>query len=626
MPTHAQMFPPPKDKSRTSTPLPAQVSDWDSSTHASTSSVPDANAQVPTPARKTSDSPALPPSPRCELSSTVATISEPAPTSTPSLPVPTPSAVDESLPPPYSQIKSTPATPRARKPPALIISTPAVSPRLSSRPTTPSPLGRHASTSLFLNNDKDEDEGFGHPNPALLGTAGCTPLSSPMSDPSTPRLPTNPVWRNAYGLGSSSPGHALKQLPDLSGVMSQQLASSLPSPALPTGAGQAFAPSSPVVASASARPSLVEASAKTSVVTVRLHDSGVAHVSGDEVSIAQDGSSASASGRDSRAVAVMPRARVAVLAFVDKGVAYAKVARNDHHVDAPMSAPFVEHPPSLPPATPAAVSRHITGRCTTRKRTPPPEAGALSSQAGASSSHTLLARINACVLPISADDVADAGVTKARLSSTSLKSVYKAVIAALPDFGRGMLNVLSLATDLEFAESTTPGTITSSGRPLAIGQFKKNHYKIGPNVFKTIDAKYPELMWSWWLRVVGAQRPSVSVTRRGSAVTRPGPIRAGTNWNTLRLSGNCGLFDVVIGLLLWRMHIGSYVGPDSRANNITAWAELVLDVEDVLRDMVGLTVPVTSDVDANNLLPVLSKKRKPRTGGSLRKKIRRGST
>jgi hypothetical protein len=590
MPTYAQVFPPraASSDSREGTPLPSPALD---------------PPHLPVPGS----------------SSTVASVSQSLPASA-SSPTPVTAPVrDESQPPPYTQTPHGSSTPRARKPAPLVLSTPSISRRLSSQPVTPSPLGQHASTPLFLDDEKDDTDDFGPVNPHLLGPAGSTPPASPTMDPSTPRLPTNPVWRDAYGVGSSSPSYALGKLPDLTGVMSQRLSSPVPSRASSSEmASPTPTPSSAVPASAAVRAPIVQASAKNSVVTVRLHEAGHAHVAGDDVFIDHDGLSAQASGPGSRAVAVMPDARVAALAYVEKGVAYAKLARHGPPASGPSSsAPVLEHPPSSPPEAPQPGTRRITGRRTGSAK------GAAAVPTTESSDEAAAASLAASFAPVSAEDVTAAGVVKARLTSTPLKSVFKAVISALPDYGRSMLNVVRIAVDLELADTATPGTITSSGRPLAIGQFKKNHYKFGANVFKTIDDKYPKQMWTWWSRVVAAQRPPVTIGRGSSAVTRPGPFQPGTDWTTLRVSGNCGLFDVVIGLLLWRMHIGSLVGTPSPMADMDAWAELVLDVEAVFLDIAPGAARVLSDAD--DVQPATTGKRKPRASGPSRKKVRRSS-
>jgi hypothetical protein len=588
MPTYLECFPPPKTKAESREATPA----------------PSASSASPMP-------PCASPSTSAAASKTPANLVSPASPSAAS-------GLNDSLPPPYTQASHDPATPHARrapKPTPLVLSTPSASRRLASQPVTPSPLGLHAPTSLFIDDEKDDDDDFGQPNPHLLGPAGATPPSSPTADPSTPRYPVNPVWRDAYGVGSSSPAYALKQLPDLSGIMSQRLSS--PSP-LPPPAEASHAPSASsraVDASSVSPPPMVEASAKNSTVTVRLHDTGLAHVSGDDVSIAQDGASATASGPGSRAVAVMPGARVAMLAFLEQGVAHAKLARHEHRKgESSSSKQIVEHPPSSPPATPDPPRRAITARRT---------GGSSTAVAAAASALPSTARIAACLDPVTADEVTAAGITKSRMLSTPLKATYKSVISALPDYGRSFLNVMRIATDIELAATTTEGTISSAGRPAAIGQFKKNKYKFGGNVFKTIETNYPKLLWAWWSRLVVTQRPTVSVPRGASSVQRPSPLRSGMDWSRLRLSSNCGLFDVIVGLLLWRMHIGLQVGSPPSTDDLHAWAELVLDVEGVFRQMESADATSVSDTD--DAPPVTTGKRKPRSGVSSRKKVRRGS-
>jgi hypothetical protein len=180
-----------------------------------------------------------------------------------------------------------------------------------------------------------------------------------------------------------------------------------------------------------------------------------------------------------------------------------------------------------------------------------------------------------------------------------------------------MLNILRIATDLELADSATPGTLMSSGRPAAIGLFKQNHYKFRAGVMKSIDAAYPEKMWSWWSRLIATQRPSVSVSRGSSTVTRPRSSRPGTQWTSLQLTGNCGLFDIVIGLLLWRMHIDSRASASAVDQDLNAWAELVVDVEDVFSEMDIPAAAASQTATAG--------KRKTRNATSSRKRIRRGS-
>jgi hypothetical protein len=563
--TYEQIFPPPA-ASQPSTPLPSKPF------------IPLPEPQR-TPTASSTSAPGLKPS----LPSPSASITAAA------------SGADDSHPPPYTPAGESASTPRAGRPSPLVLGTPVISRRLSSQPATPSPLGRYPPTPLFLGDEKDDEDEFGVPNPELLGPAGCTPPSSPMEDPRTPRLPTNPFRMNAYGVGSSSPSYALKQLPDLSGVMSQRLSS------------PASSASASAAASSAPRPPLVEASAKDRTVTVRLLDSGAAHVSGEEVSISDDGISASASGPASRAVAVMPNARVAALAFVDQGVAHAKVAREAIVKVPSSSSTVIDKEPVSPPVT-----RLITGRrAGKQKATPAPPS---TSDWTAPSAE----RLAACLHPVSANDVADAGVVEARLDSTSLKSVSRTVIAALPGYGQSMLNILRIATDLELADSATRGTLTSSGRPAAIGLFKQNHYKFRAGVMKSIDAAYPEKMWSWWSRLIATQRPSVSVSRGSSTVTRPRSSRPGTQWTSLQLTGNCGLFDIVIGLLLWRMHIDSRASASAVDEDLNAWAELVVDVEDVFSEM---DVPAAAAASQT----ATAGKRKTRNATSSRKRIRRGS-
>jgi hypothetical protein len=619
MPTYEELFPPKEKesevKAQPSTPLPSRVF-------------------------------TLPPVPDAGPSSTSATGPNPrVPSHSPSL-LAAAAGVDDSHPPPYTKNVEGPLTPRARKPTALVLAPPVVTRRLSSQPATPSPLGQYAHTPLFLPEDnfqddafepvdeKDEgdvfglvdkedegevfglvdekdDDGFGPCNPQLLGTAGSTPPSSPTATPSTPHLPINPVWRTAYGDsgGSSSPGHALTKMPDFTGMMSQRLSSPTPSPDTP--------PQPAVASSSTSRLPLVEASAKRSTVTVRLRDSGVAHVSGDDVSIDDDGASASASGPQSRAVAVMPGARVATLAYLDKGVAHAKVARDGHKDRVASSSTSAANAAPSTRVQSQAPTRRITGRRTATAKTSCAPIGTTDLTMPSRD------RLAACLQPVSAHDVTAAGVVKARLTSTPLKAVHSVVISALPEYGRGMLNVLRIATDLELAVNAIPGTISSSGRPAAIGLFKKNHYKFNANVFATVDANFPEHMWFWWSSLVAPQRPSVSVTRGSSSVTRPARFQLGAEWSKLRLSGNCGLFDVVIGLVLWRMHIGLSVSSVSQADDINAWAELVVDVEDVFRAMEASGPPPAVDVD--NSLPATDGKRKPSASTTSRKKRRRGS-
>jgi hypothetical protein len=208
---------------------------------------------------------------------------------------------------------------------------------------------------------------------------------------------------------------------------------------------------------------------------------------------------------------------------------------------------------------------------------------------------------------VSDEDAVEAGLVALHLQLTSLKLVAPAILSALPNYGHGMMNVGCFALDLELASSLTPGTLTLSGRPAAIGLFKQNHYKFRTGVFKSIDATYAKKMWAWWLHVVAPQCLSVSVTQGSSTTMRPGPFAAGSNWSKLRLLGNSGLFGVVVGLLLWHMHIRSSAQSNSTTHDLNAWAELVIDMEDVFNNMLATAAPVGHD--SNNATPATTGKR-----------------
>jgi hypothetical protein len=315
MPTYAALFPPKKtakEESRTSTLLLEQ--------------------------------PAVPaPTPRPQTPALLTSRLQPVLNSPSSSIVAAASGADKSHPPPYTQKSDAPLTPWACRPSSLDLSTPAISHRLSSQPSAPSPLGKYMTTPLFLNNKKDNKDEFGPANTLLLATAGSTPPSSPMTDPFTPCLPLNPVWHNVYGVGLSSPSYALKQMPNMTNILSQLLSLPTPSPPSPIPAHVHLISATCML--------LVKASAMDLIVTVCLPHPSLAHVSGTEVVITNNGASALASRNSPCAVAVMPKARLATLSFINKGVAHTKVARDPVAEDAPspLTLAVVDHPPAGPP-------------------------------------------------------------------------------------------------------------------------------------------------------------------------------------------------------------------------------------------------------------------------------------